>query len=93
MTLRAAIDEEGRLVFSVADTGIGVASEDIEAALTNLGRSGNPYIREVQGAGIGLPLSKRLVELHEGTLELESEVGVGTTVTVGFPPERTIRPT
>jgi two-component system, cell cycle sensor histidine kinase PleC len=59
--------------------------------LNNLGQqTGDPYTREVQGAGLGLPLSKKLVELHGGTLELESEVGVGTTVTVRFPLERVV---
>ncbi len=78
--------------FSVADTGIGIAPEDIDTAITSLSQTGDPFTREVQGAGLGLPLSKRLVELHGGTLELESEVGVGTIALVRFPPERTIQP-
>ena len=76
----------------MADTGIGIASEDIEGAITYLGQAGDPFTRDVQGAGIGLPLSKKLVELHGGTLELKSELGVGTTVMFKFPPERTIQP-
>lgn len=63
---------------------------EIDKAITNLGQAGNTYVRESQGAGIGLPLSKRLVELHGGTLELESELGAGTTATVRFPQARVI---
>jgi signal transduction histidine kinase len=43
-----------------------------------------------QGSGLGLPLAKRFVELHGGTLTLVSQLGVGTTVTMAFPWERTI---
>jgi hypothetical protein len=46
--------------------------------------------RKYEGTGLGLPLSKKLVELHGGRLELESEVGVGTKVTVAFPADRLI---
>ena len=91
VTLKAGTDEEGRVVCSVADTGVGIASEDIDMEINNLGRIGDPFTRRVQGAGIGLPLSKRLVELHGGMLELESEVGIGTTVTVRFPLDRVVR--
>jgi signal transduction histidine kinase len=48
--------------------------------------------REHEGTGLGLPLSKSLVELHGGYLDLQSDVGVGTTVTVRFPAERIVRP-
>ncbi len=46
--------------------------------------------RKYEGTGLGLPLTKALVELHGGTLDLQSEVGVGTTVTVRFPAERIV---
>jgi signal transduction histidine kinase len=46
--------------------------------------------RKYEGTGLGLPLSKALVELHGGTLELKSEVAVGTTVTVRFPADRIV---
>ena len=46
--------------------------------------------RKFEGTGVGLPLAKSLVELHDGTLELESRVGFGTRVTVKFPSERLV---
>ena len=91
VTLKAGIDEEGCHVLSAADTGVGIAPGDIDSVMASLGRTGDPLTREVQGAGIGLPLSKKLVELHGGTLELESEPGVGTTVIVRFPLERVVQ--
>jgi signal transduction histidine kinase len=46
--------------------------------------------RKIGGTGLGLPLSKALVKLHGGSLDLESKIGVGTTVTVRFPAERVV---
>jgi PAS domain S-box-containing protein len=92
VTLKAGTDEEGRLVLSVTDTGIGIAAEDVAKVLEPFTQVESIMTRSHEGAGIGLSLSKRLVELHDGTLELESELGVGTTVTVCFPLARTLQP-
>jgi signal transduction histidine kinase len=48
------------------------------------------FARRYEGTGLGLPLTRSLVELHDGSLRLESALGEGTTVTVAFPPNRTI---
>jgi signal transduction histidine kinase len=79
---------EAGIALSVCDTGIGIASTDIPKALERFGQVDNRLARKYDGAGLGLPLSKRLAELHGGTLRLESEVGHGTTVTVTFPSHR-----
>lgn len=79
--------DEGH-VFQVIDQGIGIAPNDIATALSQFGQVDSRLNRANKGTGLGLPLSKALVELHGGTLDLESELGVGTTVTVRFPPER-----
>jgi signal transduction histidine kinase len=76
------------LVVKVADTGIGIKTEDIPKAMERFGQIDSDLNRKYQGTGLGLPLSKRLVELHGGTLTLESEIGVGTTVTAFFPTDR-----
>jgi signal transduction histidine kinase len=74
----------------VRDTGIGIAPNDIPKALSQFGQVDADLNRRYEGTGLGLPLTKALVELHDGALELQSEVGVGTTVTVSFPAERIV---
>ncbi|MGH7123129.1 MAG: MHYT domain-containing protein, partial [Stellaceae bacterium] len=78
------------IALEVSDTGIGIAPTDIPKALERFGQVDNRLARKYDGTGLGLPLSKRLVELHGGTLELESEIGFGTTVTVTFPAGRQV---
>ena len=90
VALKAGIGEDGQVMISVTDTGIGIAAETLPKVLEPFAQVENVMTRSHEGAGIGLPLSKRLVELHGGTLELESELGVGTTATVRFPPGRVI---
>jgi signal transduction histidine kinase len=75
---------------TIRDTGIGIAPDDIEKALEPFGQIDNRLSRKYDGTGLGLPLAKRLVERHDGTLTLTSTVGLGTTVTVWLPPERAI---
>jgi PAS domain S-box-containing protein len=75
-------------VFQVIDTGIGMAAEDIPKALAPFQQVDCDLNRKFEGTGLGLPLTKALVELHGGSLDLQSEVGVGTTVTVRFPRAR-----
>jgi len=77
-------------VFQVIDTGIGIAFEDIPKALTPFQQIDSGLNRRHEGTGLGLPLTKSLVEMHGGYLDLQSEVGVGTTVTVRFPAERIV---
>jgi signal transduction histidine kinase len=76
--------------FAIADTGIGIAAEDIPRALERFGQVDSTLARKYEGTGLGLPLSKRLAELHGATLDIESRVSIGTTITVIFPPERVL---
>ena len=84
------IQRSGGYVLRVADSGIGMAPDDIPRALSRFEQLDSRHSRKYDGAGLGLPLVKSLVELHGGTLELTSELGVGTTVTVAFSEERTM---
>mgnify|MGYP003674049992 CR=1 FL=1 len=78
----------GALVVTVEDNGIGIAAEDIPKVLEPFGQAGQADTRAHEGTGLGLSLAKRLTELHQGTLTLESTPGVGTRVTVRFPEAR-----
>jgi signal transduction histidine kinase len=91
VSLSAALSKDGGLTLAVADTGIGIAKEDIPKALERFGQVDSKLSRRYEGAGLGLPLAKQLMELHGGTLVLESELNVGTTVRVTFPHERLVQ--
>jgi signal transduction histidine kinase len=89
VAVSAILGAGGEVEIAVADTGIGMAAEDIPRALQPFGQIDNSLARPHGGTGLGLPLAQRLVELHGGTMTIDSEVGKGTTVTVTLPPERT----
>jgi PAS domain S-box-containing protein len=92
ITLRVWCSANDGHVFQIADTGIGIAPEDIPKALAPFQQIDSRISRKHEGTGLGLPLTKALVELHGGSLDLQSEVGVGTTVTVRFPAHRVLAP-
>ncbi len=81
-------ERKGDLRMAVADTGIGIAPEHFADALAPFRQVENELGKRFNGTGLGLPLSKGFAELHGGTLQLESELGKGTTVTLHFPRER-----
>jgi PAS domain S-box-containing protein len=91
VSVAARLASHGRVAVSVADTGIGMAAEEIPRALQPFGQIDNSLARPHGGTGLGLPLAKRLVELHGGMLTVDSEPGRGTTVTFVLPSERTQR--
>jgi signal transduction histidine kinase len=76
---------EAWLQIRIRDTGIGMRSEDIPLVIQPFYRASSAYDAKHQGAGLGLPFAKAVVELHDGTLGIESRVGSGTTVTVTLP--------
>jgi len=84
----ATLDRFGALRLSVRDTGVGIAAEDIPRVLESFGQADNSRAGVREGTGLGLPLVKSMIEMHGGTLEIESEVDVGTTVTICFPSNR-----
>lgn len=86
----AAVDETGGIVLSVADTGIGIAAQDIPLVLAPFGQVASAQSRQHAGTGLGLPLTKALVELHGGEMTLESQPGAGTTVRCRFPAHRSV---
>jgi two-component system sensor histidine kinase ChiS len=70
---------------AVADTGRGMSPADVEAAFDLFSRGGSALGAAAEGAGIGLSIVKRLVELHGGSVGIQSGLGVGTTVTFTLP--------
>ena len=88
VTVKSWYNSDSGFVLQVIDTGIGIAFDDIPKALARFQQVSGALDRQHQGTGLGLPLSKTLVELHGGTLDLQSHVGEGTTVTVRLPSER-----
>lgn len=78
------------IVVTVRDTGIGIDPRNLDRVLAPYGQGTNPEIANANGTGLGLPIAKLLIERHGGHLDLESEKGRGTTVSLHFPPERII---
>jgi two-component system, cell cycle sensor histidine kinase PleC len=76
----------------VADTGIGMTEAEVAIALEPFGQVENSLARSFEGTGLGLPLARRMTELHDGRLTVRSVKGVGTTVEVYLPPSRILWP-
>jgi hypothetical protein len=72
-------------VIEVKDTGVGIAPKDISKVMATFGQVENKLSRKYEGTGLGLPLSNKLVELMSGKLEIKSELGSGTTVSISLP--------
>jgi signal transduction histidine kinase len=78
----------GGIAFTVSDTGPGMTADEIARALETFGQVDSGLERRHDGAGLGLPLARRLTELHGGTLDIDSAKGRGTTVIITLPPAR-----
>ncbi|TFG99305.1 MAG: hypothetical protein E4H14_20335 [Candidatus Thorarchaeota archaeon] len=79
LRISTTTDSSKWVILSIADTGIGIPSEDIEKLFQPL------FTTKAQGIGLGLPITKVLVEGHNGVISVESELSKGTTVTIKFP--------
>jgi len=86
----ANITGDGQMSICVADNGIGIAPDDLQKVLLPFSQADAGLSRGHQGTGLGLSLTKSLIELHQGSLSLESEVDVGTAATIRFPADRAI---
>jgi two-component system, cell cycle sensor histidine kinase PleC len=78
----------GGQYISVKDTGPGIPEEEIPIVLASFGQGSNSIKSAEQGAGLGLPIAKSLVDLHGGNFTLKSKLRIGTEVIVTFPAER-----
>lgn len=89
ITVTGFVDDDGA-GFSVADDGIGIDPQDHAKVLRPFEQADNRLSRRYEGVGLGLPLTKAFVEVHGGTLQLESALGKGTKITIRLPPERVV---
>ncbi|KAB8145786.1 hypothetical protein F8S13_01515 [Chloroflexia bacterium SDU3-3] len=76
---------DGLLRIAVADTGIGIAEGDLETIFLPFRQAQNSLSRQYGGSGLGLPISRHLIELHGGTLSVQSTLGLGATFTIHLP--------
>ena len=88
--LKVGWTASGGQYISVKDTGPGIPEEEIPIVLASFGQGSNSIKSAEQGAGLGLPIAKSLVDLHGGTFVLKSKLRIGTEVVVTFPPERVV---
>lgn len=88
LTIR--IHETTGFMISIRGQGIGMNAEEIELALRPFGQIDNELNRQFEGTGLGLPLSKALMTLHGGDLQIRSKPSVGTVIELLFPPERVV---
>ncbi|HVZ54062.1 MAG TPA: ATP-binding protein [Pseudolabrys sp.] len=88
--LKVGWTASGGQYMSVKDTGAGIPEEEIPIVLASFGQGSNSIKSAEQGAGLGLPIAKSLVDLHGGSFVLKSKLRIGTEVIVTFPPERVV---
>ena len=86
------VDEGDGIVIAVSDTGAGISQADIVRVLEPFEQAHVTSSTAHNGTGLGLYLCANLMKLFGGTMAIESELDKGTTVTIRFPPERTIQP-
>jgi PAS domain S-box-containing protein len=92
VTAGAFIADDGGVVLRVSDTGVGIPIGEIERVLSPFEQVREHHMLSHEGTGLGLFLTKALAEMHGGRLQLESQQGEGTEVSIYLPPERTLTP-
>ena len=88
VTLRCGTNDDGRPYLSVADTGIGIAPEEQGKVFERFYRVDKSRSKARGGTGLGLAIVKHAALYHHASLDLSSELGVGTTITVTFPAQQ-----
>lgn len=92
ITIAARWNQATGMAITVQDTGIGIAEENLDAILEPFRQIEDPLSREHEGAGLGLPLARALIELHGGEIRIASQPSAGTTVTLVLPPKLVVDP-
>src|SRR6185503_15264010 len=87
VSIAAEARADGAVTVTVQDTGVGIAPADLHRLFQPFQQADNTRRQNAEGTGLGLVISRRLMEKHGGTLTLESELGRGTRAIAVFPPE------
>jgi signal transduction histidine kinase len=93
VVLSGGAHADGGYILRVRDTGVGMSESEIANALTPFGQNRAKMAVQHEGTGLGLPLAKAMIELHGGSLSVDSQPNRGTCITLLFPPERMAQPT
>ncbi|MGD8961187.1 MAG: ATP-binding protein [Desulfobacterales bacterium] len=80
-------NQNGHIIFDVADTGCGISPKDLPYIFDKTYRSEDPVVREVSGSGLGLAIAQEIIQLHGGEIEVRSESGKGSQFTIKLPQE------
>lgn len=86
--IEITVECDGEMRIIVQDYGIGIPEERLKEVMEPFGQIGDPRVNKGQGTGLGLPIAKAMVEMHSGTLHVESVLNKGTKVTCTFPADR-----
>lgn len=89
VSVKAQIEDNG-LIVSIIDTGIGIQDSRLSEIMEPFGQVNDPKLNKGQGTGLGLPIAKAMMEMHGGSLDVDSEVDKGTVVRCIFPSERLV---
>ena len=90
VSISTNVDRNNAISITVSDTGIGISAKGLPKVLEPFGQARSGAHKTHEGTGLGLSIAKKLIELHHGTMQLESNPNEGTSATIMFPPERTI---
>ena len=83
--ITSSLRDDEDFVFRVQDTGMGIEDEDLKHLFARFYRGKRASLSSIPGTGLGLAITKEIIEAHNGRIEIQSEVGVGTTFTAYFP--------
>jgi signal transduction histidine kinase len=78
-------EKKGYVCIAITDEGVGIAEDDMDKLFRKFSRIDNPLSVQVGGTGLGLYWSKEIIELHGGSIDVESKLNKGTTFTVKLP--------
>ncbi len=90
ITVKCFVEPRG-LALQVKDTGVGIPEAEIPKVMQKYMQANNEQNKHATGTGLGIPVTKSLIELHQGILELESKEKIGTTISAIFPNERLVK--